>query len=389
MPRQSVSGKPTLVDAAPAGIYDSALQVATTAGRKEPLLDIRIGATTFQALLDSGSSVSLLGQQAMAAAEATGASHKREVRALRLTTGWSKSATSLRCKIHWAAGSRRQRFLCVPDLCRDVVLGRDFLTVTGISLHVALGGWTIGTELQCMVPFVKGECRPKGGLDSEEIYDLQAIFAERPAPTANSEIPAPNNPTHLASQVNVDPRLAQVLENFSPIITATPGCTTFSEHCIDTGDSQPVRCKLRPVNAKKKAIMDSCFADLLEHELIRPSTSQWTSAPVLVAKKSGGFRLAIDYRPLNSRTRVPAYPMPRTDWLLAQLGQAQWFSSFDLSQGFFQIPVREQDIPKTAFICHQGTYEFTRMPFGVAGGPATFLTLMDTVLDGVNLQWHS
>ncbi|KAH7972031.1 hypothetical protein HPB52_005802 [Rhipicephalus sanguineus] len=54
--QQSVSGKPTLVDAAPASIYDSALQVATTAGRKEPLLDIRIGATTFQALLDSGSS---------------------------------------------------------------------------------------------------------------------------------------------------------------------------------------------------------------------------------------------------------------------------------------------------------------------------------------------
>lgn len=76
--------------------------------------------------------------------------------------------------------------------------------------------------------------------------------------------------------------------------------------------------------------------------------------------------------------------MPRTDWLLAQLGRARWFSSFDLSQGFFQIPVCDEDIEKTAFICHQGTFEFTRMPFGVAGGPATFQTLMDTVLEGVN-----
>lgn len=141
----SVPGKRELVDAAPAGIYDSALQAATTAGRKEPLLDVRIGSTTFQALLDTGSSVSLLGLPAMTAAQATGASHKREVRTLRLATGWSQSSTSLRCKIQWAAGSRRQRFLFVPDLCRDIVLGRDFLTITGISVHVALGGWTIGT----------------------------------------------------------------------------------------------------------------------------------------------------------------------------------------------------------------------------------------------------
>ncbi|KAH7981471.1 hypothetical protein HPB49_024447 [Dermacentor silvarum] len=58
MPRESVLGKHPFVDATLAGIYDSALQVAATAGRKEPLLDIRIGATTFQALVDTGSSVS-------------------------------------------------------------------------------------------------------------------------------------------------------------------------------------------------------------------------------------------------------------------------------------------------------------------------------------------
>ncbi|KAL3181863.1 hypothetical protein MRX96_008165 [Rhipicephalus microplus] len=80
MPRQPDSGKPPLVDVVPAGIYDCALQVATAAGRKEHMLDIRIRATTFQALLDTGSSISLLGQQAMVTAKATGASHKREIR---------------------------------------------------------------------------------------------------------------------------------------------------------------------------------------------------------------------------------------------------------------------------------------------------------------------
>ncbi|KAL3216552.1 hypothetical protein MRX96_032882 [Rhipicephalus microplus] len=72
--------------------------------------------------------------------------------------------------------------------------------------------------------------------------------------------------------------------------------------------------------------MDNCIHDLLAQNLIRPSQSQHASAPVLV-EKSGGYRMAVDYRQLNARTKVPVHSMPRTDWLLAQLGRARWFSS--------------------------------------------------------------
>lgn len=75
--------------------------------------------------------------------------------------------------------------------------------------------------------------------------------------------------------------------------------------------------------------------------------------------------------------------MPRTDWVLAQLGGGNWFSSFDLSQGFDQIQDRRSDIQKTAFICHRCTFEYKRMPFGVAGQPGTFQTLTDKVLLGI------
>lgn len=82
---------------------------------------------------------------------------------------------------------------------------------------------------------------------------------------ANSEVPTSNEPARFGAQVNVDLRLAQVLEIFSPIITNTPRLTTaFAEHQIDTGNNLPVRCKLRPNNAKKQAIMDNCICDLLE-----------------------------------------------------------------------------------------------------------------------------
>ncbi|KAH8009843.1 hypothetical protein HPB51_020191 [Rhipicephalus microplus] len=109
--------------------------------------------------------------------EILGAKPKADVRVLRLASGWSQSTMPLKCQIEWAAGCRRQQFLCIPDLCRDVVLGRDFLMVSGISLHVSLGGWTVGTEPQRIVPFVKAVKEQPEAVD--DFGDsLRCIFAE-------------------------------------------------------------------------------------------------------------------------------------------------------------------------------------------------------------------
>ena len=43
----------------------------------------------------------------------------------------------------------------------------------------------------------------------------------------------------------------------------------------------------------------------------------------------------------------------------------------DISKAFNTIRIREEDIEKTAFVTPDGHYEFLRMPFGLATGPAT------------------
>lgn len=78
------------VGAVPACAYFS-VQVAATAGGKEPLLELRIGDITFCAPLDTESSVSLAGNAATGAAVARRATVRQEQHCLCLATGVSDS----------------------------------------------------------------------------------------------------------------------------------------------------------------------------------------------------------------------------------------------------------------------------------------------------------
>ena len=95
----------------------------------------------------------------------------------------------------------------------------------------------------------------------------------------------------------------------------------------------------------------------------------------------------MDYRKLNAVTRKDAYPLPRIDDTLDSLRNSKWFSTLDLTSGYWQVEVNPEDCSKTAFCTSEGLFEFKVMPFGLCNVPATFQKLMDLVLSG--LQWVS
>ena len=125
------------------------------------------------------------------------------------------------------------------------------------------------------------------------------------------------------------------------------GRTGAVKHSIDTGTSPPVRQQCRRVPPFRREQAKKMIDDMLQKDIIQPSSSPWASPIILVPKKDGSLRFCIDYRKLNSVTRKDAYPLPRVDDTLEPLSGSKWFSTLDLICGYWQVEIEEKDRHKT------------------------------------------
>lgn len=103
-----------------------------------------------------------------------------------------------------------------------------------------------------------------------------------------------------------------------------------------------------------------------------------------VAKPDGSLRLCVDYRALNAVTHTESYPMPQIEELLDVVAPASYISTLDLAKVYYQVPLDESSIPKTAFSTPMGKFEFVRVPFSLKNAPSVFQRLMDTILLGMD-----
>ena len=80
-------------------------------------------------------------------------------------------------------------------------------------------------------------------------------------------------------------------------------------------------------------------------------------------KKNGDVRMRVDYRALNRCTVKQRCPLSLANDQLDKLAGKCYCTTFDLAQGYHQVPMHLDSVSKTAFIKPDGHYEFLRVQF--------------------------
>ena len=137
----------------------------------------------------------------------------------------------------------------------------------------------------------------------------------------------------------------------------------------------PFRRSRREVEALKREV-----DKMLEAKIIRASKSAYGAPAFSVGKPDKSIRVVVDYRGVNAMMDDDRFPMPRVDDILDRLGGDKVFSVLDCKAGYWQLPLAETAIPKTAFTTPFGHFEFLRLPFGLKNAPAEFNRVMKGVL---------
>ena len=177
--------------------------------------------------------------------------------------------------------------------------------------------------------------------------------------------------------------LQELMDSYQDVFSNNPGCTSTLTHDITLITTDRVQAKMYPVPIHLKPAFEKEVETLFQQGIIQRSSSPHSSPVVMVRKTDGSFRMAIDYRQLNSITVFHAEPTCSMEEDLHKFSGAKYFSELDLCKAYYQIPLSDRAKALTAFPTHLGLMEFCRMPFGLVTACATYIRLMRLVLAGL------
>ncbi|GFT93159.1 retrovirus-related Pol polyprotein from transposon 297 [Trichonephila clavipes] len=162
--------------------------------------------------------------------------------------------------------------------------------------------------------------------------------------------------------------------------------TTDIELSITVTDDKPIYHSPRRLPFTERDIVDKQIDEWTQNGVIEPCSSAYASQVLVVHIKDGSPRVCIDFRKLNRVLVKDHYPLPLIEDILDKLQDTRVFSTIDLRNGFFHVPVNKQSLPYTSFVTQNGQFQFLKMPFGLSTCPSTFQRFINTVFRDLVVQ---
>lgn len=274
-----------------------------------PYADVLLFGKSYCGLLDTGASVSCLGSEAAMELLTTNNLYKKISSFVKTADGKTQMVTGyINTEIYFRGITKPIKLFIIPSLSQNLYLGIDFwnsfeLLPTGLL-----------SEINCK-------------LFSNSVSEL---FEQRPLSLLEKQ------------------KLQLVINTFPAFSKEGLGRTSVISHVIDVSSSTPIKQRHFPVSPAIEKLIYAELDRMLQMDVIEESGSAWSS-PIVLVQKPGKVRLCLDSRKLNIVTVKNAYPLPNMDGILSRLPKAEYITSLDLKDAFWQIPLDKSSKDKTAF----------------------------------------
>jgi hypothetical protein len=103
-----------------------------------------------------------------------------------------------------------------------------------------------------------------------------------------------------------------------------------------------------PLPKEQVDVIDAFFAAKHAAGMVRELKSPHSSPTFCVRKPNGKWRMVHAFNKLNAATIPASTPIPRKDLLQNNMAGCTVFSTLDMVDGYYQLLMRESDIPLTA-----------------------------------------
>lgn len=239
-----------------------------------PHISVLLNKELVTGLLDSGASISCLGNKAYDTLRRCNLKWKQYDKvSIRTASGLTQNVKGyVDTTVTFKQMSKPIRLYIVPSLTNELYLGIDFWLSFNLLPDLA--------EL---------ELDPMSQEPDEDVTDgpdLHEMTTEQQA------------------------KLDEVVDLFPSSAVEGLGKTSLIKHVIDVGATRPIKQRYHAVSPVIEKKMYAEVDRMLQLGVIEESNSAWSSPVTIVSKANGKSRLCLDARKVNQETTKDAYPMP-------------------------------------------------------------------------------